>query len=122
MNSIEASQSERLAAELFDQVLIPMALARRACGAPAYFPDDRETGSLSYFSSPNIPRMEASACELPGHGTAEGLIEALAVFWKGSGESDLCSLVPMMRKIASALEDEAVENDGTVSVFCYAMF
>ena len=122
MNSIETRLSERLAAELFDQLLVPLALARRARGAPAYFPAGREKGSTSYFSPSSISVKESCELELPGEGTAERLIEALAEFWERSGEADLCSLIPMMRTIASALEDEAVESDGTVSVFCYAMF
>ena len=122
MNSIETGLSTRLAAELFDQVLVPLALKRRDRGAPAYFPAGRERDPASYFSAPATRMMKAADFELPGQGTAEGLIAALGAFWQNSGETDLCALIPAMMKIATALQDEAVESDGTVSVFCYAMF
>ena len=122
MNSIETSSSERLAIELFDRILIPLASARRARATAAYFPAGRGESQASYFSPPAISIMEAVDFELPGHGTAERLIEALATFWDRSGEPEFCSMIPIMRKIAAALQDEAVDNDGTVSVFCYAMF
>ena len=122
MNSIETSLSARLSGELFDEVLVRLASARQARGAPAYFLKVREERPTTYFSPPAVSAMGSADFELPGDGTAERLVEALAAFWERSGESDLCSLIPMMRKIAAALQDEAVENDGTVSVFCYAMF
>ncbi len=122
MNSTELSLSERLAAEAFDRIVVPLALAQRASGAPAYFPRGPERDSASYFSRPAISMMEAADFEFPGHGTAEGLIEGILGKWERSGESDLCVLGPMMRETALALQDEADENDGTVNIFCYAMF
>ena len=122
MTSIEMSLSARIAGELFDHVLVPMAAARQACGAPAYFAADRKGSSASYFVQPSLPTMGAADFELPGHGTAERVIEALVAFWERAGDSDLCCLGPVMREVAAALQSEAVENDGTVSVFCYAMF
>lgn len=122
MNSIDPDPSQRLAAELFDLILVPLALARQARGEPAYFPADREKGATSYFSPLPARVRTADDLELPGDGTAEQLIEALATFWQRSGDPDLCCLIPAMKEIAHALQGEAVENDGTVSVFCYAMF
>ena len=120
--SLSAGLSERLAAEVFDRVIVPLALARRASAAPAYFPPEREANSDSYFSRPAVCVMQAADFEFPGRGTAEGLIEQIVEYWKRSGEVDLCVLEAMMKEVALALQEEADESDGTVSIFCYAMF
>ena len=122
MNSTDLTPSQRLSAELFDRSLVPLAKARRTRGEPAYFPLGREEDQESYFSQPSTASMTAADLERSVFGTPEQLIEGLTAFWEASGDADLCSLVPMMRKIASALQSEAAEHDGSVSVFCYAMF
>ena len=122
MSSTEIAASARLASELFDRVLAPLASARQACGANGYFEVARASGAGSYFSTPAVPVMEAADFEFPGGGTADGLIDALIAYWGRSGDAELCALAPGMKQIAAALQEEAVENDGSVSVFCYAMF
>ena len=122
MNSIEPSSSERLAAQAFDRIIVALASARRQSSAPAYFPLVPDKSSASYFSRPALPVMEAADFAFPGQGTAEGLVNAITAFWERSGDPALCALAPLMRQTASALQDEAVESDGTVSIFCYAMF
>ena len=77
---------------------------------------------MSYFSRPSTALMAAADFERSVFSTPEQLVDGLTAFWEASGDADLCSLVPMMRKIASALQEEAAEHDGSVSVFCYAMF
>lgn len=122
MSSIEASVSERLAISLFDQAIVPLAMARRSANAPACLPRDHERAAASYFSEPALRVMEAVDFEFPGGGTAEGLIEHVVDHWKRSGEADLCVLEPAMREIALALHEEADKGDGSVNIFCYAMF
>jgi len=122
MNLIEPSLSQRLTAELFDQIIVPLGETLRADGEPTYLSMDPEEHSLSYFSQPSSTSMEAAEFDSSVYGTPELLIEGLSAHWENSGNTDLCSLIPMMREIASALQEEAVENDGSVSVFCYAMF
>jgi hypothetical protein len=123
MNLIEPSLSQRLTAELFDRTIVPLAEARRTRDKSTYRPTDREEHPPSYFSPlSNPPMKEAAASEFPVYSTPEHLVDGLAAFWEASGDANLCCLIPMMRKIASAIQDEAVGNDGSVSVFCYAMF
>lgn len=122
MNSTDLTPSQRLSAELFDSSLVPLAKARRTRGEPAYFPPGPEEDQGSYFSRPSTASMTAADFEHSVFSTPEELIDGLTAFWEASGDADLCSLVPMMRKIASALQEEAAEHDGSVSVFCYAMF
>lgn len=122
MNSIEPSLSQRLTAEMFDRAIIPLREARRARDGTTYPSTDREERPTSYFSPLSDPSVKQTASDFAVYSTPEQLIDGLAAFWKASGDADLCCLIPMMRKIASAIQDEAVENDGSVSVFCYAMF
>ena len=122
MNSTEPTLSVRLAGELFDRVLIPMASARRTCVAPDHPQAGLGNGGASYLSPVSVSVMAAADFEFPGRGSADGLIEALAAFWEGSAEPELLVLTSMMRETAAALREEVVANDGTVSVFCYAMF
>ena len=122
MNLIESALSQRLLAKLFDDTIVPLEESRRAGGEPTYLSMEREEHSNSYFSQPFSTSMEVAEFDASAYGTSELLIDGLAAHWENSGNTDLCSLIPMMREIASALQEEAVENDGSVSVFCYAMF
>lgn len=122
MNLIEPSLSQRLTAELFNRTIVPLGETRRACGEPAYLSVNRKERSPSYFSQVSNTSLEVAEFDSSVYGTPELLIDGLAAHWENSGNADLCSLIPMMREIASALQEEAVENDGSVSVFCYAMF
>jgi alkanesulfonate monooxygenase SsuD/methylene tetrahydromethanopterin reductase-like flavin-dependent oxidoreductase (luciferase family) len=122
MNSTDLTPSQRLSAELFDRYVVPLAKVRWTRGEPAYFQPGPKENQESYFSRPATASMAAADFERSVFSTPEQLIDGLTAFWEDSGEADLCSLVPMMRKIASALQEEAAEHDGSVSVFCYAMF
>ncbi|MEL6061412.1 MULTISPECIES: hypothetical protein [unclassified Methylobacterium] len=122
MNSTDLTPSQRLSAELFDRGLVPLAKARRVRGEPVCFQPDPMQDQGSYFSRPFTASMAAADFERSVFSTPEQLIDGLTAFWEASGDGDLSSLAPMMRKIASALQKEAVDQDGSVSVFCYAMF
>ncbi|MCJ2070906.1 hypothetical protein MKK75_19280 [Methylobacterium sp. J-030] len=122
MNSTDPTPSQRLSAELFDRSLAPLAKARKMRGEPAYYPRGPEEDQGSYFSRPSSASMAAADFERSVFSSPEQLIDGLNAYWEASGDADLCSLVPMMRKIAAALQEEAAEHDGSVSVFCYAMF
>ncbi|MCJ2054461.1 hypothetical protein [Methylobacterium sp. J-070] len=122
MNSIETSLSERLTIELFDECIIPLTAGRNENDVSALFSACDGVSSASYFLKPDTPAMEAADFDKFGFGSAEQIIEALASYWKSSGQDEFCSLIPTMKKIASALQKEDVETDGAVSVFCYAMF
>ena len=122
MSSTEPSPSERLARQVFDRIIMPLAQARRSSGAPAYFPRTRNQDPDTYFSRPAVTRMEPPDFAFAGQGTAEGLIRETIAYWHQSGDADLCVLADMMAKTASALREEAAESDGTVNIFCYAMF
>ncbi|MGH8548917.1 MAG: hypothetical protein ACRERU_10020 [Methylococcales bacterium] len=119
MNQTKSDRSARLAGVLFDEVLVPLAAARRARGAQPYFPLQPDPKASSYFSPPSL--RTPSDFELRG-GTAEGLLEALAALWEAQGETELAAMIPRMKEIAEALADEHAESDGTVDVLCYTLF
>ena len=122
MNQIDPTLSVRLAGELFDQLVVPLANARRGSAAKSYFPLRSEANTISYFSVPEVAIMQPCDFELPGRGTAEGLVDALAQLWAEQGEFELLPLTAPLKSIATELGAEADNHDGTVDIFCYTMF
>jgi hypothetical protein len=122
MSSTDVDRARRLAGELFDEIVTPLATTRRLAGKPAYFPLAADTKLTSYYQRPVARLLRPSEFEFPGGGTAEGLVEALAALWTAAGDSDLAAMAAKLKEIAAALEDEAAEGDGSVSILCYTMF
>jgi len=122
MSPTDVTRAAALAAAFFDEVLVPLAEGRRAAGAAPYFPRRPEASATTYFSRPALRTMQASSFELPGGGTAEGLLDALAHHWQARGEPELAALVPHLRELARALAEASAEHDGTVDVLCYTLF
>ena len=122
MSQTKPNDSARLSGMLFDDVLIPLAHARRAAGVPPYFPLGQDAQVDSYFDTSTVTTMRAADFEFPGGGNAEGLIDALAVYWTAQGDAALAAAAPRLNVIAAALRDEAVQDDGTVDIFCYTLF
>lgn len=121
MNPTEASGAE-LAARMFDQVLAPLAEAKRRAGAAPYFPSQRDPSLSSYFVDPSTPSMVASDFAFPGGGSATRLIEALVTYWTAEGETGLAAAGPDLVAIAHTLEAASSEGDGSVDIFCYTLF
>ncbi len=117
-----AERSTRLSGKLFDEVLCPLAAARRANGVPPYFPIWRDDSASSYFSVPDVGRMTADSFEYPGGGDAERLADALTDWWVREGEEALGATGPHLRAIVAALREEAESQDATVDIFCYTLF
>lgn len=115
-------RARQLAAELFDEVLTPLAAARQQAGRQAYFPLAGEPGAGSYYVEPVQAVMRPADFEFPGGGSAEGLVEALAAWWTAGGDAELAATAPQLKEIAAALEEQVLESDGSVSIFCYTMF
>jgi hypothetical protein len=124
MNSTrpEQERSAELAGELFDELLVPLARARRETGAVPYFPAWRDAGESSYFARSSVGVMSAADFRVPGGGSPEGLIAALSAAWREQGELQLASAEPRLVAIAHALREEASNDDGNVDIFCYTLF
>jgi hypothetical protein len=122
MSSTDENRARRLATELFDAVVTPLAQSRQVAGKQAYFPLAAEAGAKSYFEEPILRVMQPADFEFPGGGTAETLVDALAASWTAAGESGLAAMAPALKEIAGALRQEALEGDGSVSILCYTMF
>jgi hypothetical protein len=122
MNLSRSDRSIQLAGALFDEVLVPLAKARRGSGAPPYFPLQEEASRASYFVPPSLRVMSPADFELEVGRKSEALIDALAAYWARQGESGLAAMAPRLKQIADALGDEAAENDGKVDILCYTLF
>lgn len=121
MNSTE-DPARQASGALFDEVVVPLAEARKAAGQQAYFPLAKATGVSSYYDEPGVRVMAPSDFEFPGGGTAEGLVDALITSWTAEGESGLAAMAPRLKEVAEALRAESAEGDGSVNILCYTMF
>ena len=117
----KVSRSAKLSAAFFDEVLLPLAKARRAANAAPYFPAARDEQVESYFERASDASGLADF-EFPGGGTPEGLIEAVSAFWRADGEVALAASASRLAAIADALRDEATADDGSVDALCYTLF
>ncbi len=122
MTPTRSEPSIQLAGALFDEVMIPLAKARRTSGSPPYFPLQQEPGNASYFVPPSLEVMSPADFELPLGENAQDLIDALAAYWARRGETGLAAMAPRLKQLADALGDEAGENDGKVDILCYTLF
>ena len=111
-----------LAGALYDEVVMPLAEARKAAGRQEYFSLAPEPGAESYYQKPLLRAMKAADFEFPGGGTATGLIDALAAAWTADGETGLAAMAPKLKQIADTVKAEAADGDGKVNIFCYTMF
>ena len=122
MSSTDAAAPARLAQELYDATMAPLAASRRAEGRAETFPMGPDPEATSYFETPDCSRMTAADFEFPGGGDAEGLVDALEASWMASGDGDLAALAPRLKAIAAALAAIGDEPDGDIDALCYTMF
>ncbi len=77
----------------------------------------------SYFEPvESDPIGRAALSDYPGGGRIEGMIEALAVSWVQTGDTELADMAPRLRAIAEALRVERGPDSGDVDIYCYTMF
>lgn len=117
-----ADRSTALATDVWHDVLVPIADARRTAQMPPYFPAWRDATASTYYERPGVSRMSPADFEFPGGGSADGLIDALAAHWRSEGELALASAAAKLKAIADALRVEDKSNDGSVDIFCYTLF
>ena len=122
MSSTDEDRARALAGALFDEVIVPLAEARKAAGKQGYFPRGPEQGASTYFEVPVHRLMQAADFDFPGGGTAEGLIDALAASWTAEGDLGLAAMAPRLLEIAAALKVKEGEADDSVSPLIYTMF
>lgn len=116
------TESMKLSGALFDEVLAPLAEARRAANAPPYFLPWKDETVTSYFAPSQDTRLTSTDFEFPGGGYAEGLVDALEAWWRARGDSELAAAAPRLKAIAKALHSETAHDDGSVDIFCYTLF
>lgn len=121
MNPTDVTTWESLASALFDEVVIPLAEARRDSGAPEYFPRGRRASDTTYFVEPGVRTVEQSLLEIRDTDPV-ALVDALSAMWRAQGDVDLEPLLPHLRRLATALADESTHDDGTVDPLCYTLF
>jgi hypothetical protein len=120
MNSIKEKDKEKLAADIFEEVLVPAALDERARGT-SFFPLRPDPEAESYYAEPTRRVMAAPDFELRAGDSIAGFIEELAALWAGEGHTELAALAPQLAELA---EEMGEQEEGTedVSAFMYVMF
>nr|WHW29212.1 hypothetical protein [uncultured bacterium] len=121
MNPTDEPTWDELAGALFDEVIVPLAQARRDASIAAFGSAERDAGMATYFSEPGAPSISGTEFAT-SWGDAAGLVEALLVHWNDLGDSDLQVLGPRFIEIAERLAEEPAESDGSVDVLCYTLF
>ncbi len=121
-NRIDNTGVDALVQSVFDDMVVPLANARRSAERPSYFPRSGEVGASSYFEAPSLAIMQSADFDFPGGGDPEGLIDAVAEYWRRQGEDHAAAMAPRLKEIAQALREEADESDGNVDILCYTMF
>jgi hypothetical protein len=112
-----------LAGALFDEIVEPLARAKRAAHATPYFPSSPDARSGTYFERPSpVGRMTPADFEFPGNGSATGLIAELSRFWTETGEPELAAAAPRLVAIADAIAAMNARATGDVDIFCYTLF
>lgn len=119
MSSTEQDAGARLAAALFDDLIVPTA---RAAGSGAPFFPLAGDARPSYYEAPLHRTMNAAELELPGDGEGKALIAALAERWRGEGDAALLELIPRLEAVAAALAVVEDEQGEAVSHHVYTMF
>jgi hypothetical protein len=107
---------------VFDELVVPLAKARRSAEAPPYFPLRQEASATSYFGPPSLKVMSPADFELHLGDKSADLLDALGAYWAKHGDTGLTALVPRLKELAVALDEEAAEHDGKVDVLCYTLF
>jgi hypothetical protein len=122
MSLTETVRADELARKMFDEMVVPLAKARKAANRPDYFPRKGDPDRQSYFDQPAQGVMQPIDFEFPGGGDQLKLIDELAAAWMNDGNADLAELVPRLKVLAEVLREEVSEGDGSVDILCYTMF
>lgn len=114
---------EKLAGSFFDQVIEPLAWAKRTSFETGYFPLGPDADAQTYFEEPTpLRRMTPADFEFAGSGSAAGLIAELSRYWAREGETALAATSPRLLQIADALKRRNSKPNGDVDIFCYTLF
>jgi hypothetical protein len=122
MNPTDQEASAKLAGAMFDEVLAPIAKARKSSGKPAFFALEGEESVKSYFVPAPLRVMAPADFELRIGDKAEELIDDLCAYWTKQGDPELVAMGARLKQVAGALSGEAAENHGRVDILCYTLF
>jgi hypothetical protein len=126
MNSTEVREEERdarkdrLAADFFREVLVPLALKERESGRE-FFALRPEAGAESYYVEPTKREMRPEDFELRAGESVGDFVRELAALWASEGREELASMAPRLAALASEVREDEEQPDD-VSPFMYVMF
>ena len=107
-------------ARFFDEHVLPMSIAARTRGEPA-FPPGPDPKLDSYWVIRARPSMRAEDFRAPSCLDVDELAACLAAHWTRAGRGELAALAPQFAELAR-ISRTTEEQDAEVSPFIYTMF
>lgn len=116
---VDPPLAERLANDLFDTVVVPLAEKMRAEGK-SFFAMGPDASMDSYFLKP-LKHAMGQDLVYPGGGMTSSLVDAVAEYWSQS-KPELAAAASKLKKLGEAVEESEKQSDGKVDIFVYTMF
>ncbi|HJU55717.1 MAG TPA: hypothetical protein VJ715_14130 [Pyrinomonadaceae bacterium] len=111
---------ELLAADFFNELLVPLACAERAA-EKSFFPLRAEDEAESYYVEPARRVMTAADFELRAAESIADFVKELAALWASEGHEELAALAPRLFELAQEMGEQEKQAED-VSPFMYVMF
>ena len=111
---------ELLAADFFNELLVPLALRERAADK-SFFPLRAEAQAESYYVEPTRRVMTATDFELRAAASLADFVKELAALWASEGHEELAALAPRLFELAEEMGEQEKQAED-VSAFMYVMF
>ena len=122
MSLTEARDEERdrVAAEFFREVLVPVALGERERGRE-FFALRPDASVESYYVEPTRRAMRPEDFELRACESVEDFVRELAALWTSEGREELAAMARRLAALAAEVREDEEQRDD-VSPFMYVMF
>jgi hypothetical protein len=114
------ARKDRLAADFFREVLVPVALKERESGRE-FFALRPEASAESYYVEPTKREMRPEDFELRAGESVGDFVRELAALWASEGREELASMAPRLAALGLEVCDDEEQPDD-VSPFMYVMF
>ena len=114
------ARKDRVAADFFREVLVPLALRERESGRE-FFALRPDVEAESYYVEPTKREMRPEDFELRAGESVEEFVRELAALWASEGREELAAMAPRLVALASEVREDEKQSDD-VSPFMYVMF
>ncbi|HEV7892766.1 MAG TPA: hypothetical protein VGP08_19280 [Pyrinomonadaceae bacterium] len=114
------ARKDRLAADFFREVLVPVALKEHESGRE-FFALRPDASAESYYVEPTKREMRPEDFELRAGESIKEFVRELAALWASEGREELAAMAPRLAALAREVREDEEQSDD-VSPFMYVMF